>query len=75
MMRNTRCTQSSQGINAESRCRSAKSKDAVTLLPLELRGTTNLCNFHASIDPLFDTHIINNVIKGFSMLYANFETS
>jgi hypothetical protein len=50
--RNTSCTQSSPRIDAESRCRSAKSKDAVTLLPLELRGTSNLCNFHSSIESL-----------------------
>jgi hypothetical protein len=59
----------------QNHSRSAKSKDAVTVLPLELRGTNNLCNLHSSIDPLFDTHIINNVIKRFIMLYAHIETS
>jgi hypothetical protein len=59
----------------QNQSRSAKSKDAVTVLPLELRGTDNLCNFHSSIESLFDTHTINNVIKRFSMLYAHSETS
>jgi len=40
----------------QNKGRSAKSKDAVTLVPPELRGTDNLCNFHSSIDLLFDTH-------------------
>jgi hypothetical protein len=59
----------------QNHSRSAKSKDAVTVLPLELRGTNNLCNFHSSIESLYDTRIINNVIKRFIMLYAHSETT